>query len=208
RGPQQHRPGALSSAAGAVLLWTAFRTGRAGAVPSAPGLLGAGALLAVGQQGPEPALYFWSAVRSAADPAGSALPLVLTLLGLGTAVGLCGLFLMGLRRLPPAVFPRVAGAALAVLAAGLLARGAAALQDAGLLGTGMGAAPVFDLGPVLPPDRLYGTVVTGVLGPPTAPAALPFALWSLGLLAALALALAPVIRSALLRCRPGPTESG
>ena len=88
------------------------------------------AFFAVGREGLETALFLWSAVQatgSGAAPVGGAA------LGLATAVVLGYLVYRGALRLNLASFFKWTGAALVVVAAGVLAYGVHDLQEAGIL---------------------------------------------------------------------------
>lgn len=115
------------------------------------------AFLAVGREGLETALFVWSSVRAAG---GGADPLIGALLGLAAAVVLGWLIYRGALRLNLATFFRWTGAALIVVAAGVLAYGVHDLQEAGVL-PGLNDL-AFDVSAQVPPGSWYGTLLKGV----------------------------------------------
>ena len=164
--------GALSVVAVAFVTWMVFwmrRTARSlraelqGRLDSALAL-GSGALaltafLAVGREGLETAVFLWSAVRATG---GSAVgPLAGAALGLASAVTLAWLLYRRAITLNLSRFFTVTGAALIVVAAGVLAYGVHDLQEAGVL-PGLDAL-AFDLRSAVPAASWYGTLLKGVL---------------------------------------------
>jgi len=95
------------------------------------------AVLAVGREGLETALFLWSATQAATggvQGTGSELgPLLGAALGLGTAVVLAVLFYRGALKINLAVFFKWTGIILIVVAAGVLSYGVHDLQEAGVL---------------------------------------------------------------------------
>jgi high-affinity iron transporter len=116
------------------------------------------AFLAVAREGLETALFVWSAVRSAG---GGASPLLGALLGILTAVLLGWLIYRGALRLNLATFFTWTGAALIVVAAGVLSYGVHDLQEAGIL-PGLDAL-AFDVTEQVPPGSWYGTLLKGTV---------------------------------------------
>ena len=88
------------------------------------------ALLAVGREGLETALFLYPTFQAQGAGAGPALG---ALLGIGTAVVIGVLLYRGVVSMNLAVFFKVTGAALIVIAAGVLAYGVHDLQEAGIL---------------------------------------------------------------------------
>lgn len=121
------------------------------------------AVLAVGREGLETALFIWAASRAAAGTAGEStlVPLIGALLGLLTAVVLGWLFYRGAIRLNLSVFFRWTGAFLALVAAGVLAYAVHDLQEAGVL-PGLHHL-AFDLSSTIAPGTVLATVVKGIL---------------------------------------------
>ncbi|MEU4737905.1 MULTISPECIES: FTR1 family protein [Streptomyces] len=178
--------GVLSVAAAGCVTWAVLRPDGARA-----GAAGAAGFLVVAREGTATALFLWAAVSAARDEAGSAGPLGMVLLGLGVAALLGWGAHLGVRRLPEARLRAVAGGVLAVVTAGVLARGVRDLQDGGPLG-GLLAGRAVDLGGAVAPDRWPGALLEGVFNVSPEPTVLQVAVWALYLVPALALALAPV----------------
>ncbi|PUB26235.1 high-affinity iron transporter [Promicromonospora sp. AC04] len=147
---------------------------------SAWGLVGVG-FLSVGREGIETTLFLWSTVRSfGAGPEA----VVGALAGLLCAVGLGWLIYRGMVRINLAVFFRWTGAALVLVAAGVLAYGFHDLQEAGLVpGPFTAAAPIdpatgavaaglaafpfgwaFQLSDVIAPNGVLGVLLKGTVG--------------------------------------------
>jgi high-affinity iron transporter len=115
------------------------------------------AFLAVGREGLETALFLWPALQSAGSGAG---PGVGASLGLITAVVLGYLVYKRSVNLNMATFFKVTGAALVVVAAGVLAYGVHDLQEASILPGLHDLA--FDISRQIPPSSWYGTLLKGV----------------------------------------------
>ena len=127
-------------------------------------LIGAGwglvlvAFLAVGREGIETALFIWAAAQATGE---TTLPLVGALLGILTAVVLGYLISKGLVRINLSAFFAWSGAALIVVAAGVLSYGVHDLQVAGIL-PGLNSL-AFDVSGVIPPDSWVGTFLKGTV---------------------------------------------
>jgi high-affinity iron transporter len=116
------------------------------------------AFMAVAREGLETALFFWSAVQAA----GSTLsPVVGFALGVATAVVLSWLLYRRSVTLDLARFFTWTGAALVVVAAGVLAYGVHDLQEGGVLG-GLDSL-AFDISAQVPPGSWYGTLLKGTI---------------------------------------------
>lgn len=147
--------------------------------------------LAVGREGLETALFLWAAVRAATDASNSTqVPLIGLLLGIATAIVLGRLFYRGVLRITPARFFAWTGGMLVVVAAGVLAYGVHALQEARFLG-GL-ADKAFDISATVPSDSWYGTLLKGVFNFQSSPTVLQVTVWALYLIPTLGLFLAPV----------------
>ena len=123
------------------------------------------AMLAVGREGLETALFLWAATQAGTrDAVGSVTPtwepLVGALLGILLAVVLGYLIYRGAVRLNLTVFFTWTGAFLIVVAGGVLAYGIHDLQEAGIV-PGLHSL-AFDVSDVIPPSSWYGTLLKGV----------------------------------------------
>jgi high-affinity iron transporter len=116
------------------------------------------ALLAVGREGLETALFLWAGAQAAGRA--SAAPLVGAALGLAVAVVLGWAIYRGAVRLDLRRFFGWTDAFLVVVAAGVLSYGVHDLQEAGIL-PGLHAL-AFDVSAAVPPTSWYGTVLKGV----------------------------------------------
>ncbi|MEO5709737.1 MAG: iron uptake transporter permease EfeU [Nocardioidaceae bacterium] len=120
------------------------------------------AMLAVGREGLETALFLWAATQAAAGTDGStAGPLLGAALGLATAVVLGYLFYRGAVKINLAKFFKWTGAILIVVAAGVLGYGLHDLQEARIL-PGLNSL-AFDVSGAIPPDSFVGTILRGTL---------------------------------------------
>jgi len=117
----------------------------------------AAAFISVGREGLETALFLWPTFQDSSTNWGPAIGAVL---GLATAVTLGWLFYRGSVKLDLARFFRYTGAALIVVAAGVLAYGFHDLQEAGLIGGLNNLA--FDVSSAVPPGSWYGTLLKGI----------------------------------------------
>jgi high-affinity iron transporter len=115
--------------------------------------------VAVGREGLETALFLWSATQAAGT---TATPLLGAAAGLALAVLAGWLFYRGALRLNLSVFFRWSGAALVVVAAGVLAYGVHDLQEAGIL-PGLNRL-AFDVSGAIPPQSWYGVLLKGTVG--------------------------------------------
>ena len=163
--------GTLSITAVAFVTWMIFwmrRTARSlskelrqrvdSALAIGAGALALTAFLAVGREGLETSLFIWSAVQSTGE---GLQPVVGATLGLLTAVVLGYLFYKGAVRINLSRFFTWTGAALIVVAAGVLAYGLHDLQEAGVL-PGLDSL-AFDISGAVPPDSWYGTLLRGTV---------------------------------------------
>ncbi len=116
------------------------------------------AMLAVGREGLETALFLWAATEAAS---GTAVPLAGAALGLLTAVVLGVLMYRGVLRLDLAKFFSWTGGFLILVAGGVLAYGVHDLQEAALLPGEDSLA--FDVSHVIDPGSWVGTLLKGTL---------------------------------------------
>jgi len=119
------------------------------------------AMLAVGREGLETALFLWANTQAAARGSRSdAIPLTGALLGLLVAAGIATAMYRGALRINLSKFFAWTGAFLVVVAAGVLAYGVHDLQEAGFLpGEDLLA---FDVSGAVPPTSVAGTLLKGV----------------------------------------------
>jgi high-affinity iron transporter len=118
------------------------------------------AMLAVGREGLETALFLWAATQAAAgNGASTAGPLLGAALGLGTAVVLGYLFYKGAVKINLSKFFTWTGAILILVAAGVLSYGVHDLQEARIL-PGLNNL-AFDVSNVIAPGSWIGTVLKG-----------------------------------------------
>ncbi|KAJ1684442.1 hypothetical protein LUZ63_020197 [Rhynchospora breviuscula] len=174
---QEALGGTLSLVAVGFVTWMVFWMGRharalsgelRGAVDRAAeagrASLAVVALLAVGREGLETALFLWSATQSAtgSGTSGSQVgPLLAALGGILVAVAMGWAFYRGVLRINLSRFFTWTGAFLIVVAAGVAAYGVHDLQEAGVL-PGLNDL-LFDVSAAIPPDSWYGTLLKGVL---------------------------------------------
>ncbi len=120
------------------------------------------ALLAVGREGLETALFIWSATQATTNSGQSTLiPLLGALLGIATAVAMGFAFYKGVLKINLAKFFRYTGIILIVVAAGVLSYGVHDLQEAGIL-PGLNNL-AFDVSNQVPPSSWWGTLLKGTV---------------------------------------------
>jgi high-affinity iron transporter len=115
------------------------------------------AFLAVGREGLETAVFFWSAAQAAGE---TAQPLLGFLLGIGVAVVLGVLIYRGAVQINLSRFFTVTGVLLIFVAAGILAYGVHDLQEAAIL-PGLHTL-AFDISHIIPADSWYGVLLKGI----------------------------------------------
>ena len=128
------------------------------AVATGPAAVFTIALLAVGREGLETALFLWTGAQ-ASGTSGPA-PLLGAALGLAVAVVLGWAIYRGALRVNLRTFFAWTGGLLIVVAAGVLSYGVHDLQEAGVLPGLHNLA--FDVSATVPPTSWYGTVLKGV----------------------------------------------
>lgn len=164
--------GFASILAVALVTWMVFwmrRTARglrgelhgqaARALAAGGGALAVVGFVAVGREGLETALFLWSATQASGT---TLTPLLGATAGLACAAVAGWLFYRGALRLGLARFFRWTGAALIVVAAGVLAYGVHDLQEAGILPGPNTLA--FDVTGAVPPDSWYASLLKGTIG--------------------------------------------
>jgi high-affinity iron transporter len=136
------------------------------------------ALLAVGREGLETALFLWAATQAATrDLASTTTPLLGAALGIAVAVGLGYLMSRGAIKINLTRFFAWTGTFLIIVAAGVLAYGVHDLQEARFL-PGLNTL-AFDVSHLIPPTSWYGTVLKGVFNFSPATTTLEAAVWLL-----------------------------
>ncbi|WP_264030652.1 iron uptake transporter permease EfeU [Cellulosimicrobium sp. SH8] len=135
------------------------------------------AMLAVGREGLETALFLWAGAQATGA---TTRPLLGAVLGIAVAVGLAWAVYRGALRLNLRLFFAWTGLFLIVVAAGVLSYGVHDLQEAGIL-PGLGNL-AFDVSAQVPPSSWYGTVLKGVFNFSPATTWLELAAWWLYLL--------------------------
>ncbi|MFF3062991.1 iron uptake transporter permease EfeU [Oerskovia sp. NPDC057915] len=130
------------------------------------------ALLAVGREGLETALFLWAGAQATGT---TTRPLLGAVLGLAVAVLLGWAVYRGAVRLNLRVFFAWTGLFLVVVAAGVLSYGVHDLQEAGILPGLHNLA--FDVSAQIPPSSWYGTVLKGVFNFSPATTWLELAAW-------------------------------
>lgn len=116
------------------------------------------ALLAVGREGLETALFLWAGAQTTGR---TVAPLVGAVLGLASAVVLGWLLYRGAVRVDLRRFFAWTGVFLVVVAAGVLAYGVHDLQEAGVL-PGLSSL-AFDVSAAVPPGSWYGALLKGTV---------------------------------------------
>jgi len=130
------------------------------------------ALLAVGREGLETALFLWAGAQATGT---TTKPLLGAVLGLAVAVLLGWAVYKGAVKLNLRVFFAWTGLFLIVVAAGVLSYGVHDLQEAGILPGLHNLA--FDVSAQIPPSSWYGTVLKGVFNFSPATTWLELAAW-------------------------------
>ena len=136
------------------------------------------AMLAVGREGLETALFLWAATQAASRGAGTGTsPLLGAALGLLLAVGLGYGIYRGALKINLTRFFTWTGVFLILVAAGVLAYGVHDLQEAGVL-PGLNNL-AFDVSAAVPPTSWYGTLLKGIFNFSPATTVLEAAAWLL-----------------------------
>jgi high-affinity iron transporter len=119
------------------------------------------AMLAVGREGLETALFLWAATQATTRGTGStAMPLLGAALGIAVAILLGYLMYRGALRINLTRFFTWTGAFLILVAGGVLSYGVHDLQEAGILPGLHNLA--FDVSHVVPPTSWHGTLLKGI----------------------------------------------
>lgn len=119
------------------------------------------AMLAVGREGLETALFLWAATQAAGrETGGTQAPLIGATLGLTVAILLGYLIYRGAIKINLSRFFFWTGAFLIIVAAGVLAYGVHDLQEARFL-PGLNTV-AFDVSHIIRPNSLFGTLLKGI----------------------------------------------
>jgi high-affinity iron transporter len=144
------------------------------------------AALAVGREGLETALFFFTAAQAAGE---TTQPLIGFLLGIAVAIVLAYLLYRGAVKINLGRFFMITGALLIFVAAGILAYGVHDLQEAGIL-PGLNSL-AFDVSAAVPPDSWYGVLLKGVFNFSPQTTWLEAVVWTLYVAVVLTLLLRP-----------------
>lgn len=130
------------------------------------------AFIAVAREGLETSLFIWAAVQATGS---GAAPITGATLGLVTAIIMGYLFYRGALKINLAQFFTITGAALVVVAAGVLAYAVHDLQEAEIL-PGLNNT-AFDATEAIPPSSWYGTLLKGLFNLSANPSWLELMAW-------------------------------
>lgn len=155
------------------------------------------AFLAVGREGLETAVFFWSAAQAAGE---TVQPLIGFLIGIAAAAVLGLLIYRGAVRIDLGRFFTVTGVLLIFVAAGILAYGVHDLQEAAIL-PGL-TTLAFDISHIVPADSWYGVLLKGIFNLSPQTTVLEAAVWVAYVGIVLPLFLRPGDRS-----EPAPTTA-
>jgi high-affinity iron transporter len=164
------------------------------------------ALLAVGREGLETALFLWAATQAAASGTGSDVtPLAGAALGIGTAVLLGYLFYRGALHLNLGRFFGWTGAILILVAAGVLSYGVHDLQEASLLPGEHALA--FDVSNIVEPGSWLAALLKGTLNFSPATTWLEAVVWVAYVAVAMTLFVGRISRPGTPTTRPVPAKA-
>ena len=159
------------------------------------------AILAVGREGLETALFLWSATEAVRDDTGTWQPLVGAGLGIATAIVLGWLLYRGAIRINLARFFTWTGAFLILVAGGVLSYGVHDLQEAGIL-PGLHSL-AWDVSGTVDPTTWYATLLKGIFNFSPQTTVLEATVWVLYVVPVMTLFLI----SARRRSRPAPAPA-
>jgi high-affinity iron transporter len=162
--------GILSIVAVGLITWMIFWMGKTArylkrhledglekAIAMGKGAILAMALIAVGREGLETALFLWAGIEAAGS---TAAPITGAVLGLATAIALGILIYRGAVRINLRVFFQWTGVFLIIVAGGVLSYGIHDLQEARVL-PGLGTL-AFDVSGTIAPGSVAGTFLKGI----------------------------------------------
>ena len=211
--------GGLSIIAVAFVTWMIFWMARAArsmsgvlraqvdrAAEAKPWSLAIVAMLAVGREGLETALFIWAATQAVArDTGGTTTPLLGALLGIIVAVVIGYLIYRGALTINLTRFFTWTGAFLIIIAAGVLAYGVHDLQEARFL-PGLNNL-AFDVSNLIPPTSVPGTLLKGVFNFSPATTKVEAAAWLLYFVPTMAIFLTKVRQRSHVSTRPAPAAA-
>ena len=164
------------------------------------------AVLAVGREGLETALFLWSATEAVTrDSDATWQPLLGAALGIATAVVLGYLLYRGAIRIDLAKFFTWTGAFLILVAAGVLSYGVHDLQEAGIL-PGLDTL-AWDVSDTIDPSTWYATVLKGVFNFSPATTVLEAVVWVLYVVPVMFLFLRGARRRSAAAASPAPAPT-
>jgi high-affinity iron transporter len=164
------------------------------------------AMLAVGREGLETALFLWAATKAAArDGGATATPLLGAALGLAVAIVLGYLIYRGALKINLSRFFTWTGAFLIIVAAGVLAYGVHDLQEARFL-PGLNNL-AFDVSETIPPGSVAGTLLKGIFNFSPATTVLEAVVWLAYVIPTMWLFLYKVRSRPHASARPSPAEA-
>ena len=158
--------------------------------------------LAVGREGLETSVFFFSAVQAAGSTTG---PLIGFLIGIAISIALAYLLYRGALKLNLGKFFTVTGVLLVFVAAGILGYGVHDLQEAGVL-PGL-TTLAFDLSGVLPETSWYGALLKGIFNYSALTTVFQAAVWVAYVAIVLAVFLRPVRSTAPARSTAGTASA-
>ncbi|WP_395657479.1 iron uptake transporter permease EfeU [Nocardioides sp.] len=164
------------------------------------------AVLAVGREGLETALFLWSATEAVTrDSDATWQPLLGAALGIATAVVLGYLLYRGAIRIDLAKFFTWTGAFLILVAAGVLSYGVHDLQEAGIL-PGLNTL-AWDVSDTIDPSTWYATLLKGVFNFSPATTVLEAVVWVLYVVPVMFLFLRGARRRSAAAASPAPAPT-
>jgi high-affinity iron transporter len=158
--------------------------------------------IAVGREGLETSLFLWTAVQATGQ---TVEPLVGAGLGIVTSIIIGWLLYKRAVTLNLSRFFTWTGAALVIVAAGVLAYGVHDLQEAGIL-PGLNNL-AFDVSHAVPPDSWYGTLLKGIFNFSAASTWLEVITWLAYVIPVMTLFLLPHRAQVFATASPSPTPS-
>jgi len=155
------------------------------------------AFFAVAREGVETALFMWASVKASGE---SVAATAVVILGILVATGLGWLFYRGALSLNLRVFFQWTGAALILVAAGILAYGIHEFQEVGLLPE---TVIVYDASAILGHDTIIGSLLYGLFSYRPNPTVLEIAVW----FAYVVPVMTTFVRGHILARRPSPAAA-